>query len=93
MVHLDLFRLKALPTEERYLMLKVSCPEIIRQAFILNSKFGDSWRIEIDPKKATTRSMKNFILSLQCFIDGVVFLSDEDYLDSVGFDFSFVGCP
>lgn len=37
--------------------------------------------------------MKNFMASLQAFIDGLVLISDQEYLDSVGFDFSFVGSP
>ena len=37
--------------------------------------------------------MKTFVGALQGFIDGLVLISDEDYLDSIGFDFSFVCCP
>lgn len=47
----------------------------------------------MESKKAPTRFLKSFISSLQTFIDGLVLISDKDYLDSIGFDFSFVGCP
>ena len=47
----------------------------------------------MDGQKPPTKFIKGFMSALQAFIDGLVLISDEDYLDSVGFDFSFVGCP
>lgn len=47
----------------------------------------------MENQKPTTKFIKFFFNALQAFIDGLVLISDEDYLDSVGFDFSFVGCP
>lgn len=88
-----LLRLKVYPNEERYLTLKVLCPKLVRILFGINSALGDSWKIEIEAQKTTTKFMKTFVAALQAFIDGLVLISDEDYLDSVGFDFSFVCCP
>lgn len=91
--HRFLLRLKALPAEERYLTLRVRVPELTQKLIELNTKYGSSWKMEIDVKKVPTRFIKNFITSFQNFIDGLILISNKEYLDSIGFDFSFVGCP
>jgi hypothetical protein len=43
--------------------------------------------------KKMAKQVKNFLMSLQNFVDGLVLISEKNHLDSIGFDFSFVGCP
>jgi len=37
--------------------------------------------------------VRSFLISLQTIIDSLVLISDKAYLDSIGFDFTFVGNP
>jgi hypothetical protein len=71
-----MFRAKSFPTEERYLILKVTCPKLVKQLFVLSGQQGDFWKVEVDNKKFTTKSAKNFVNYIQNFIDGLVLISD-----------------
>jgi hypothetical protein len=71
-----MFRAKSFPTEERYLILKVSSPKLVKQLFGLSGQQGDFWKVEVDNKKLTIKTVRNFINSIQNFIDGLVLISD-----------------
>jgi hypothetical protein len=54
----------------------VTCPKLVKQLFVLSGQQADFWKVEVDNKKLTTKSVRNFVNSIQNFIDGLVLISD-----------------
>lgn len=93
LVRVLLRRLKGYANEERYLALMVRCPGLARDLLHINHSLGNCWKVGIEGPRPPTKATKSLMVALQSFIDGLILISDQDYLDSVGFDFSFVCCP
>lgn len=89
-----IYRAKSLTIESRYVALRLKMPKMVSSYINLLKRMLINFKLcQEELQKPISKNFKVMEEPYQTFIDSLVFMTDSDYLDSIGFDYSCIDNP